>query len=240
MNTVSEILPDVPVLQSVASEQGLSLLESRDDIRDIVSAVCDKPDNPESCFSEYPFLAQGNNAMVWNVGNVAVKLVTPTSGRDSWNKGQSTKPDDLVGQFAFMSRLGRHLKNDSAKSISVPDQYLALRTTDGNGLLAMEYLEQQSTLVELMLKRKYGKEEQNEIYRGVQTRLRKAIGSSALKLGVHDLGIGATSRLQGNNVMVPRDTEYPEKAPLCIIDQPKRGMAGRVAADLARVVWKFS
>lgn len=238
MISPASLSPNIEVFQ--ATPEGLELLESSEQLQSLVTRFGDAEHyahnalyNPDRSMS----LGTGANAEVWRVDGVAVKASTPMSGKEAKRIKEPVKPEDLIGQFDFMRALGIDLKQRGHDDVIVPEQYFALRSQGSDYLLAQQYMEGWQSVGTWAADRGYGIGGRNPevIFNPLRNRLRAALGSSALKRGVNDMGIWGSSPFHGGNLLMQRDSDSLE-GPLCIIDQPSRGLRAKMGIAAARKI----
>jgi hypothetical protein len=213
----------------VAHESGLRWIEENPEFVERVGKFCaPEPGTPEDAFDDYPFIGMGQNSDVRSLGDVAVKVSTYTTGKRAHELGFGVRPEDLIGQFKLLSALGEYLED--SHDVTVPRQHFALSTSVGN-IRGETHMVGWSTLETLVIKRKYTRQEEDDIYVRTKERLNKAIGNPLLRIGL-DLGIGKKELIKSKNILMPDDCD-PETGKLCIIDQPASyKFSGRLAVPI--------
>jgi hypothetical protein len=228
------ILQEAPLTAFAATPLGMELLESTPALQDAVIRFSTATEDAERAVVGATHIGMGNNSQVWDIAGTAVKVCTPTTGRLAWRQGAGVKPEDMLGQFSFMNALGQHLEGQTDGGITVPDHYFALRTRAGNTLLAQQNMSGWTSLYRWSQDSGYSATEERELYVHTKSRITDGVGSSALRLGLADLGLGRRAKLHAENVLVPKEVTSADDAPLCIIDQPSRGVSGAIAIAIAR------
>ena len=122
----------------------------------------------------------------------------------------------------------------------VPDQYFALRSPAGNYLHAEQWMVGWASLYDVATRRRYSVEQEGVINREVKQRIIASVGHTVFRLGLADVGLGATEHLHSRNVLVPEDASDLRTAPICLIDQPAHGLFGALAAIEATQLTRVS
>jgi hypothetical protein len=242
-------LHDFESADLVTTPQGAEWLEENPDFMDLLEAYCSTVDEPETLFNieGVNHIGWGSNSLVVEYGGLALKLSTPSTGRQAWDRGDPVKPEDMIGQLRFLDGLGEHLAKGKS-NVSTTEQYLALNGPFGN-LRLEEHKIGYATLGRTLFDRLHNNKNQRftideevEIIKKerqankiVRTRVGNAVGHTVFALGM-DFG----RRLHNDNVLVPVGVDIPEDGPLCVIDQPSRNIFGSFAMSALSIKTSLS
>ncbi len=228
---VSEIIHSSK--ESVYTGDGYDLLKSTR-LGQIALAFCNPETNSDLFLSDEEFIGSGNHSIVWNLENTAIKLSTYSSGKKTWINNFPQRPENLIDQFHFLNNLDNYLNKTKTQDIVVPKQYFALKNYKNEFLKAEEIMTDWATIAELSKEIKLSNEEHNLAFRKTKIRINKLIGSSIIKLGISDAGLEKNDILHGGNILMPRDSLDIDSAKICIIDQPAKGIRGKMALSILR------
>lgn len=217
-----------------ATPAGMQLLDRSPLLQEVVRDFIRTGDLSKESMDRLAFVAHGSRSEVRGAGDVAIKLSTPYTGRGGWERPDgTTTPEDQVLQHEFLLALEQHLRGNSDGSVRVPKQYFALRSPKGTFLRAEELMIGWHDLD--YHKRTLPTDEQKaELFDYVKERINTAMGRTALRLGLGDLGLGKDKKLHGNNVLVPKNSLDTPKE-FCIIDQPNQRVVPSVALLVSRL-----
>lgn len=233
-----------PIADMVVTPQGEALLNDSPVLQAAILGYASRTTGPAQDalrgMDGLTFVGEGDNSQVWRAGDTAIKVNTPTTGREYYRYVTPVKPEDLIGQTTFMHALAVDLAARSVDDISVPQQHLALRTTTGDQLSVQEYVDGWTSWFDWTSRRKMDAVSTIDLREHLKLRIIGAMGGSALAVGVSDLGLRRNAKLHGGNVLVPSDCESAADAPLCIIDQPSKGIRGKLGLVMARHVLRAS
>jgi hypothetical protein len=227
MNQPMSVVMERAVASSF-TDAGAELLSSRDDIAALAVSFCTSSTLSEALLRQNNHVGIGNHSEVWSAEKVAIKLSTGETGRLAWQYGASVTPEDLIIQLEFLSLLKGYLNDRSDGNITAPDQYFALRNNSRDFLKVEEYMEGWVSIFGLANARSYSREEISSLNLVTKKRIVQGIADPKLRRGLSDLGIRGSEYLHDQNVLVPSDTDNPGLAPLCIIDQPRKGFMSRL------------
>ena len=166
---------------------------------------------------------------VWRLDgdNLAVKLTNVTKNRQS-NLRQGVY-ENPMGQMAFALWLNRELGRSLPEAnITVPKQYLALRTKTGESIHIRQWMDG-------------WKRPAANAYDSVLERLRLAalrLGGLS-NLGLNGLGFKPDVSFISNNVLIEEGWNDPDEAKLCIIDRPGPGLVGQAVVRAVFHALKF-
>ena len=221
--------------RTALTEAGIELLDGRPDISDLAASFCVTPQPSETLLEGNLYVGIGNNSQVWGMDGVAMKLSTTTTGRASWEHGGPVAPENLIAQLDFLNRLRTYLLDRSKGNLSVPEQYFAIRNRRGDFLKGEQYMEGWVSLHALTAQRHYTREQVGVLNRHTRKRLLEGVTDPLLRRGLSDLGVTRYEPLHDQNVLIPEDADNLQTAPLCIIDQPRKGIVGRLIAKAAKL-----
>ena len=68
-----------------------------------------------------------------------------------------------------------------------------------------------------------------------KNRINRILGHAAVKIGLSDVGLDKNEILHGGNVMMPKDTADLDNPKICLIDQPAKGLQGKLMLALLKV-----
>ncbi|HEY4963971.1 MAG TPA: hypothetical protein VIH90_04715 [Candidatus Saccharimonadales bacterium] len=235
MSTVARSIGEFPATRSVITDEGVSLLAARPDVDDLALRFCTNSIDSKALLLGNEDVGLGSNSNVWAVDGVAIKLSTVSTGRKDWKEKDFIFPANLVGQLEFLTALRRHLLDRSDGSITVPMQYFALQNQKGEFLKAEEHMVGWATLSSLAIAQGYSYEQAQALNKTVKSRLALGVGSALLRRGIDDVGTNFGEPLISENILVPENADDLASAPFCIIDQPGKGIMGRLIAGAVKL-----
>lgn len=226
----------LPVAKLVGTPDGMDILANNPDLHAGVMGFAKQPDSADLNIPNLEWVGSGNYSHVWAAGDIAIKLSTHTTGKAYYQTGDPGWPENLIGQFTFMTALGHRLQDHGDGSVGIPDQYFALKTGDGRFLTAQRFLRETVPLYHWQERHGYTNNSPEHLAsdEAIWGRLVRSVGQTTLRAGMCDvLRPGRT--LQNSNVLVPAGGVDAATGPLYIIDQPSRGVAGKLAVEAARL-----
>ena len=220
--------------------QGLELIRSNPTLNDSIKGYLRTKYNSEEIFKSYSRIGSGNNSVVHNIGNVAIKISTGSTGYLAYKHNTNIKPENLLLQTQFLHLLGAQFKKKEVKNLHVPEQFLAIKTRHGNFLSLHENLVSLQSLFSWIYDHDISYEDELELNEQIKARIECSLGNMALRFGVNDLGLKNNERLGTKNILIPSDTTDPLIAPITIIDQPSRGLANIIGGASNNLVFNYS
>ncbi len=220
---------------SVFSGEGIRLIQASKNLGKIALEFCDYKTDTDRFLTGYPYVGSGNNGVVWNADNVAVKISNRSSGKKNWKNHTSQKPENLIDQFNFLSIFRKYLENETDGAICTPVQFFALKNNKGEFLKAEELMSDWVTISEVSSNNNLGRNDNEIFLTQTKNRINKILGSSAIKLGLNDVGLDRNDLLHGGNVMMPKNTVNMDSPKICLIDQPAKGLQGKLMLALIKV-----
>lgn len=234
MSSASLSLQSAEQFKYAATESGDRLLQDMPMLSAVASKFCISATVSETFLESYPFIGSGDNSAVWSVEGVAVKISTLSTGRDAWVSSRSTKPENLIDQLEFLAAYRAHLRDTSDGSVTVPEQYFALQNSKGDYLRTEEHMKGWISLIKFCCDRGLDVPESKKVLASARGRIAQSVGDSIFRLGLDDIGIRGGGPVNGSNILVPEASDNPTTAQLCIIDQPKRGIKGKLTMPFLR------
>lgn len=235
VETLVSDISKLPITKLVGTPDGMDMLGNSPDMLAAVQAIVAEPELNKFDTLGLEWVGKGDYSHVWFLGDTALKLSTHTTNRDFRNCGEPGWPENLIGQFTFMTALGHRLQNHGDGSITTPGQHFALRTQDGRFLAAQQYMDTCVPLHQWQNDRGYTNKsaERKDLDRAIRERVIDNLGSTLLRIGTRDLLEPTKGIIQNANVLLPAEATDAATAPLYVIDQPSRGIAGKVAVQVA-------
>ncbi|MEI8187774.1 MAG: hypothetical protein WCG30_02395 [Candidatus Saccharibacteria bacterium] len=221
---------------SVFTEEGLDKIISSNKIAGLAATFCLRSTVSEKFLEGTEHIGVGNHSAVWATDGVALKVSSFATGKNAWRQKGSTRPENLITQFKFLDTFRKILDQKSDGMITVPKQYFAIKNSKGDYLRGEEQMSDWISINLLLRDLEIEKSDQYDICESIKNRIAYYLGSSLLKSGLTDVGLEQNRLLHGGNVMLPRTTVDPENAPICIIDQPGRGIKGFIASGLLNTI----
>jgi hypothetical protein len=218
-----------------ASPKGLVLLDGSVPIQEAVANYCTATSEPERFLKVGTHIGMGGKSELWSIDGVVLKASSGTTGKHAWQAGRfrdTGSSEDLMSQFEFMTALGDHFNGIPDSEIVVPEYFFALKTHIRAQLSGQQEMTGWMSCSQWGLSRDIPNAKWNGIAQQMKDRMMEIIGRSGLSLGLRlglaDMGLSNFGGLHTNNVMVPKETDDPLTSKLCIIDQPSRGIRGKI------------
>jgi len=224
--------------RSITTEKGLEILENNPRIISIVDKFNDNSTLAENELISDKYLGTGNHSSVWAVDGVAVKVSSHSTGRIAWKHTSNTGPENLIRQLNFLNIFRKYLDSRSDGYISVPEQYFAFRNFDGDYIKAEQEMTGWKPISSFCDAIGITDEEKSNIYNSTKSKIIGYLSCSYLKFGLTDAGLESKAKLHGGNILVPDNTKDIINAPVCIIDQPSKGLKGKIAESLISLMNK--
>lgn len=218
-----------------ATPRGFELAERTPHLRDVIDSVVNSSQHPEDYLQRDPrfsFLGSGVRSHAYAAGDVAVKLSSRTTGMEAYNFG-STTPENLLRQYRVLRALGKYLEGTTDEIIT-PRQHFAIQPlSHRHSLMLQEYMHGWQPLRSWLLGQNPGNTQVSDadmpdIIGPIHQRLTNALSKCPFRLAINDLLKQPPGRMNCGNVLIPRHTEDPTTARLCIIDQPSVGISGQL------------
>ena len=221
---------------SVFSREGIRLIQASKNLGKIAMEFCDYKTNTDRFLTGYPYVGCGNNAVVSNVDQVAVKVSTIMSGKKNWKHNSSTlRPENLIDQYHFLNYFGKYLEDETDGTIRTPEQFFAIKNFNNEFLKAEELMTDWLTIAEISRNHKLSRDDNRIFFNNTKNRINRILGHAAVKIGLSDVGLDKNEILHGGNVMMPKDTTDLDNPKLCLIDQPAKGLQGKLMLALLKV-----
>jgi len=134
----------------------------------------------------------------------------------------------------YLNTLRNYLKEESDGTISIPNQYFALKNISGDYLKAEELMHDWITISEVASNHNLNDDDREIFSRTTKSLIIKKIGSTILRLGLNDSGINKNDNLHGGNILIPKSTIDLDNPKICIIDQASKGLKGRLSVSLIK------
>ena len=216
------------------TESGLEVIKNSSNINDIVDKFVDSETDKNKLLDEFDYIGCGNNSIVRKIDGHAVKLSTDMTGRKVAFNGRGRWPENLIDQLDFLDIFAGYLERKTDGIICTPKQHFAIKNLNSEYLKVEEFMSDWIPISEAVRNEKLDFDEQEEFYEFTKNRIVKMIGSTILKIGITDAGLGKNNKLHGGNILVPKNTPNLYDSDLCLIDQPARGIRGRIATNIIR------
>lgn len=211
--------------RELVTPDGLELLADYPDVGEVfrelvVSATAERQYYRAN--GEYSFVGQGCYSTVLGLPGYedmfVVKLATPWSGMSS-NDTSKVTPKNLITELQFMDVLGNRLSLRPEANISVPAQYMAIRTAGGNYGSLQQRLPTRLVNIDTYLRSLDEGRRDITIVSGIlKGRFYSALGSNMLRLAMSDFAFyGRSGTVHGSNVWLEL-CKPPEETEMQVID----------------------
>jgi len=229
--TGADFISRLPVRMARATPEGLALLENNAELQDIVAQYARDGHTPR--LEAYPRLGIGARGQVRDVAGLAVKSATRASNGDSF----PWRPCDVMHQFTFMDAVNHHLQQRPDQRVHAPDQYLALLTRQGTALHVQQRAPEAITMGSWLRENHVVNYHMREDIRQLtKSRIADAMGTSALRYGLDDLGLRSAEFGSVSNIMVWEGADLADlpEAPIYVIDQPAGTLRSWIGVQAAQ------
>jgi len=210
----------------------LPVLQNSPKLQSIIAHFIECPMRPEQYLEDLEHIGTGNHSIVYSFGAYALKLSTGLTGKLAYEFGTTIPPENLILQSQFLTLLKKYIDKNKITSLNVPNQYIALRSANGNFLSIHENLTNEVSLSEWIITKDLTMHEENTLLDHTKERIVEKLGSFVLKKGLNDLGIKSNGALNCRNIMIPKGDVDPFSADLSIIDQPSKGAVHSIGGIL--------
>lgn len=225
-----------------ANPKGLVLLDGSVPIQEAVTGYCTATSQPERRLKTGTYVGMGDKSELWAIDGVVLKANSGTTGKHAWrfsSFSDTGSSEDLIGQFRYMNALGDHFNSRPDSEIIVPEHFFALKTGIGAQLLGQQQMTDWISLYAWGIEARIPNDKWNVLSHTMKDRMLELLGRSGLnmglRLGLADMGLSGREPLHSKNVLVPKDTDDPLASKLCIIDQPSRGIRGKIGTLAASI-----
>lgn len=210
-----------------STQRGRELLRTRQPLRHALGLFVAAPEAHKVPVPGAYVLGAGRYGYTLAVDGIAVKITTPTSSQESFDRGVPLPPEDLTRQFEVMGELHNYLDGEP-EGVTAPEQFFVAHTPKDAYILGQQLMHGWVTV-----------EEQTDIVHGwtdpedeaatleirrwtaaLRARLQRALGGFAYLHMLDDLAFHKSSGVHAGNLLVPRQESLNPDTPLCIIDQP--------------------
>jgi hypothetical protein len=213
-----------------STARGRELLANSDQLQEAIRLFAEADEPHKARIPGARVLGAGRYGFTFHIDNMAVKVTSPTSSQESFDKKKPMPPEDLRAQYVVLGALWEHLQQRK-EDVTTPEQFFVSHTPTNAFILGQEYMEgwvpveDRTVLI-------YGEAGEDEAeYAAVKREIKKltdamrqrltiALGGFALIDRIDDLGIDRSSGIHGGNLLVPAEADLNYDTPLCIIDQP--------------------
>ena len=221
---------------SVFSHEGIRLIHATENLGKIALEFCDYETDTDMFLKDYRYVGSGNNAGVWDIDNVAVKVSTRLSGKKSWKHNTSVlRPENLIDQYHFLNYFGKYLEEETDGRIRTPEQFFVIKNFNNEFLKAEELMTDWLTIAEISREHELSRTDHEFFYNKTKNRINRILGHAVVKIGLNDVGLDKNEILHGGNVMMPKDTTDLDNPKICLIDQPAKGLQGKLMLALLKV-----
>ncbi len=218
----------------IGTTTGNELLGDTPELLDMVQAFLATPQFPEHAFDSLPYIGGGRNSIVRQFGDIAVKISTPTTGKNGWEYTANSSTENLFHQHLFLRTLDSHLVD--AANLTVPDQLIAIKSKNKPHYVSFQqYMAGWQSLKSWIQQDAQNTLSVEELRHHVQNRIKASVHHPLMRLGLNDIGLHRWSQLNAGNILIePSAIDYT-KSQLCIIDQPGYGISSSVAINGLRL-----
>jgi len=225
-------------IKSQTTESGLEVLSNNPKILAIINRFNESSIKAEDELRSEEYLGTGNHSAVWSIDNIAIKVSSDTTGRIAWKHAKNTGPENLISQLRFLDSFRSYLASNSDGYITVPEQYFAFKNKDGDYIKGEEAMVGWRPINSMVNERCRTDDERAFVYDQTKSRIKNYLSSTFIRLGLTDIGLEPRTQLHGGNILLPHDTQDIINAPVCIIDQPSKGIKGKIAESIISLIYK--
>ena len=91
------------------------------------------------------------------------------------------------------------------------------------------------TIAEISREHELSRTDHEFFYNKTKNRINRILGHAVVNIGLNDVGLDKNEILHGGNVMMPKDTTDLDNPKICLIDQPAKGLQGKLMLALLKV-----
>jgi hypothetical protein len=220
--------------KSTITNSGIEILSKNEKIYNILGKFCISSNLAESELRGEKYLGSGNHSAVWSIDDIALKISSHSTGKIAWKNPARSKPENLIRQLSFLELFKKYNDSSSDGYITVPEQYFAFRNIDGDYIKGEEDMIGWKQIKSVCDDQGIVEQDRTEIYESKKSEINNYLNKTYMKYGLTDLGLKSGAMLHGGNILLPENTRDISNSPVCIIDQPSRGIRGKIAETLIR------